>query len=165
MPARCATLAYVLDATGPAPLDDLPATVDLVADHGRLVLAVLHPPPGPTLNARLIAWQHARRDQLTAAVATPVLTRLASAGLAERGVRIDVISGHHRRGPGSRHRRVAAALARLCRAYDADMLVLPADDGAGVVTSQVRRRLTQLAPPTLRIHRVDDHALPGAALV
>ncbi|OJG06926.1 hypothetical protein BG618_01885 [Pseudonocardia autotrophica] len=123
MPAQCTTLVCVVDATDPAPAAELPAAVELIADHGHLVLAVLHPPPGLTLNARLIAWQQVRREQVTAAALAPALSRLPSSGLAERGVRIHTTAWHHRRGPGGRHRRVAAALLRLCRVHDADVLV------------------------------------------
>lgn len=165
MSAHCTTLVCVFDATDPAPVAELPAAVDLIADHGRLVLVVLHPPPGLTLNARLIAWQQARRDQVTAAVLAPAQSHLPSAGLAERGLRIRTIAWHHRRGPGSLHRRVAAALLRLCRAHDADVLVLPAPPHAELITHATCQCLLGLAQPRLRIRRADEHALPNTMLV
>ncbi|MCX2951506.1 hypothetical protein [Lentzea sp. NEAU-D7] len=163
MPARCAKLLYAIDATDPSPATELPAAAHLIADHGRLVLAVLHPPPGLTLNARLIAWQQARRHQITATVLAPLLSHPATAGLSERNVRIHTAAWTHRRGPGSRHRRVATALLRLCRSHDADLLVLPAH--SRLLTPPAHRYLLGRAPAGLRIRRADEHVAPTALLV
>ncbi len=139
--------------------------VTLVVDHGRLVLAVLHPPPAWTLNARLIAWQQSRRDQATSATLAPTLTRIASSGLPEWGVQVHTTTCRQSRRPGERDRRTATALLRLCRNERADVLVLPADLHGDVLTPRCQRHLIDLAPPGLRIRRSDDHTLPDMVLL
>lgn len=108
----------------------------------HVVTVVLWPPPALTLDVWRRRWQERHRT-----LTTQDLVALAGGGSSATGADTSSVATlnayHYRRSAVAQYRRVADAIAELCRIHKAALLVLP---DSPLIDDRVRERVQALVP-------------------
>ncbi|MGZ8818938.1 MAG: hypothetical protein ACXWZR_16365 [Mycobacterium sp.] len=113
-----------------------------------LIAVVLWTPPALTLNVRLLLWQARHRALSTEDLIDRIRQDVNAARPYGRDVAVSGHSYRYRRSPAARHRRVADAVADLCRIHQPELVVLP--DGA-LTDARAREHVRAQVPEDVAI--------------